>query len=399
MKKILIVAYYIPPFGGVGAVRVTKLIKYFYKMGWDITVLTVDESYYDPKMLDHDKLKDIDSSIKIVRTKRMSQFTSFQEEGFYWLPSLYKSLRQTLKKEKYDYVYYTGGPFIHWTLAPIIKKISGVPYILDFRDPWLLTPYNSSKIRKLYASIVEPGVVKNASLILNVTDDATNMYMEHYQDISSEKFITIPNGYDPDDFKGIESDKVNVQTEGIKIVYTGKFGSFRDPKHFLEAIYSYNKINKKKIYFVHVGEKEGCVNKVLEENPNLNEYTIQTGFVSYRRALSYINESDICLIISGGHPYEPTTKIYDYIALNKEIICINDINYGYLYETLKNYKGSYYVRNNTQDILEMLSELSDAKENVPESNHEMFNREVIFTRLNDIILKNKKTNGLLGDNK
>ena len=47
-NKILVMTYNFPPWGGGDSIRVRKMVKYFLRMGWEVHVLTIDESYIDP---------------------------------------------------------------------------------------------------------------------------------------------------------------------------------------------------------------------------------------------------------------------------------------------------------------------------------------------------------------
>lgn len=381
--RLLLVAYYFPPFGAVGAFRVSKLVKYFHRMGWDITVLTVDPKYYSNKDLDYDKLKDIPRDVEIIYTDIFEKNLKFREEGAYWGGKLYKKLLNVTKNNNYDYIYYTAGPFLHLWVAPLIKRISRIPYILDYRDPWLLSPYNNSKKFKLAAKMIEPSVVKNAKYILNVTKDATNIHIDHYKNENNKKFITIENGYDSEDFMNIETEKIDAN--GIKLIYSGKLGGFRNINNLLDAILKLNKINEEKIYFIHIGKYEDSIKSYIENNIEAGKYIIQKGFLPYKKALSYIKASDIGVIISGGHPYEPTTKIYDYIALNKKILCINDIDYGYLHETLYEYENAVMSKN-TEENIEMAINKIINNNLIKVNKNENFSRENIFRRLSEKLI-------------
>ena len=46
VKKLLLVAYYTPPLGMSGVMRVTKLAKYLPRFGWEPLVLTVKPIAY-----------------------------------------------------------------------------------------------------------------------------------------------------------------------------------------------------------------------------------------------------------------------------------------------------------------------------------------------------------------
>ncbi|PEY37706.1 hypothetical protein CN354_11770 [Bacillus cereus] len=384
MNKLLIVAYYFPPYGSVGGVRMTKLVKYFHRLGWEIKVVTVDEMYYDQDEMDHDKLIDIPTVVEIVRTKRWSSFTKFKEEGLYWFLPLYKELKKQLQNTKFDYILYTGGPYFHWIIAPILKNKTDIPYLLDFRDPWLLTPYNQSIIRKKIASVMEPKVIKGASLILNVTEEATNMYKEQYKHEKDNKFITIPNGYDSEDFLDVATKKLRI--EGFTFVYTGKFGNFRNPLPLLYAIQKYNECHEKKIYFIHIGKQESIIQEFIEKNPVMKEFIYEIGYLPYQEVLQYIKGADYAVLISGGHPYEPTTKVYDYMALHKHILCINDIQFGYLHNLLSEQKFATVIENKDMGIYEMLIQLCQKKKNdVEYIETETFNRKYIYEELDNIL--------------
>lgn len=381
MKRILIIAYYFPPYGQVGAFRISKLVKYFNRFGWNVSVITIDEKYYGTETLDFKKLDDIPNDVKIIKTSRMDIKLGVREEGIYWGGSVFKAIYKECKKEKYDYIYYTSGPFMHLWVAPILNKISKVPYILDFRDPWLLSPYNNSNKFKKFAKVIEPRVIKSAKYILNVTDDATNMYSKHYKNVNRKKFITIENGFDSEDFENIQ--KKHFKYKGINVVYAGKLGEFRDITKFLDAVKLYNEDNDNKIIFNHIGKREDSIEKYIANNAEMEQFINQIGFLPYSDTLMYINSADVCLIISGGHPYEPTTKIYDYLALNKKILCINDIAYGYLYNTLKKNDNTTMVQNKTNEIIEGLKD-TISKEIVIKENTN-FDRKTIFRKLSNIL--------------
>lgn len=376
----------------------TKLVKYFSKFGWEITVLTVKDKYYDYSQVDENIMaREISkySNVEIIRTSVFKEFFLYKDKGFYWIFPLYSKLKNKLDNTNYDFILFTGDPFFQWLIAPIIKKKYNIPYILDFRDPWLLDPFNHSKIRKFILGFLEPYVVRNADLVLNVTSEATQMYQNFYAqfNIPKSKFITIENGFDPDDFKKLP--EVNLQKyKGYRIVYTGKFGEFRNPIPFLEALKEYNsQKNAQKIYFFHIGKKEEIINNFLNSNTSLRQYIIQTGFVPYDKCLGYINVADASLIITGNHPYEPTTKVYDYIALKKPILCISNIKKGYLFNLMQKYPLSIYEKNDNKRIIKALLKLMELDNNLNSFSIEYFNRETHYKKLEDILIKIKNRNG------
>lgn len=386
MKRILLIAYFFPPYSQVGAFRITKLAKYFFRMGWEVSVITINDEYYNDYDKNYKMLSDI-KGINIIRTNKSNFRLPVKEQGLYWVKSMYKAVVKEMKKKKYHYVFYTAGPFLQLSVAPLIKKVTKVPYIIDYRDPWRFQSYSKSRKFKFLAKIIEPYVIAQADYLLNVTEPVTRIYKNYYNKTNC-KFLTVENGYDEEDFKNIESKRL--VENGFSIVYSGKFGGFRNVIPFLDSLNRFNKISDKKFYFIHVGQKEQIIQEYLNKNIEMKKYIIQIGFVSYNNALEYIKGADVCLIIGGGKEYEPTTKVYDYMALNKLILCINNIQYGYLYETLKKYNFSKYVNNDENDILKVMHEIKNQNSNNVKIDSRQYSREVIFKKLSDELIKNNK---------
>ncbi len=387
MAKLLVISYHFAPYNGVGGIRVRKLIKYFNELGWSITVITVKEDFFNNSEIDKNTLKDVPNDVTVIRTKRMNKFMRYNNPSIYWLKDLFLCMKKLIKNNDYDYIYYTGGPFLHWIVAPVYKKTSKIPYILDFRDPWSVSPYDLSKRSQITANLIEPFIIKHADFILNVTPEATNLYKSCYQKVPAKRFLTIPNGFDEDDFTKLE--EIDLKKNGVTILYSGKFDSFRNPIPFLEALKEFNTMNDRKIYFVHVGKKEKAVREFIEKYYFMKKYIIETGYLTYKKALAYIKASDIGLIITGGHAYEPTTKIYDYIALDKYILSINDCAEGYLQRVLNDYNNGISVSNNKRDILNSLFKIQCNTNSCIDK--KQFSRKHIFSELDSILKLNLYT--------
>jgi len=142
MKKVLMIAYYFPPAAGVGTFRITKFMKFLPSFGWEPAILTIKTPYYNN--LDDTLISDIYKNIKVYRTD-IARFP-INDVGIKWLPILIKEFKKIINKEKIDVAYFTGGPFFQWRAAPILKKKYKIPYVVDFRDPWVVNPYKRKKL-------------------------------------------------------------------------------------------------------------------------------------------------------------------------------------------------------------------------------------------------------------
>ncbi len=358
--KVLVIAYYFPPSNLVGAFRVQKFVKFLSReASVSIDVVSVDENLYRQKgasrFAESEKLK-------IHRTGVFRGKLPVREEGIYWLPKLIPFLAALTRKKKFDVLYITGNPFFSFLAAPIIKRLRAIPYILDFRDPWSLSPYRKKTHlnKALFGLIrlIEKSAVKNASYVLNVTDDATAMYKEEYKNLDPSKFLTIENGVDTEDLTAPEIKS----PYGFTMVYVGKFSDFRDPEPLMGALGAFVKkrgLVPDDFRFVHVGGFEPKVAKAARE-AGIEEYFENTGYLDYPEVIGRIKGSDLCVLVSGGHPYEPTTKVFDYMALGKGILAICPEK-GFLADALTEYGGGKMVPQGKEEIGGALEYFYDAR--------------------------------------
>lgn len=325
MKKVLMIAQYFPPAGGVGSFRVTKFVKYLRDFYWEPVVLTVREDCYPRSAwLDYGIERDIPAGVHIYRT-RVWRSKIINDEGVKWLPFLLCALIKVIRRERPHLLYLTGGPFFPLITGPLMKALFRLPYVVDLRDPWRLahrgTPLRGVKARlgQLLTHLAEPVVVKYAAKVVCATEQMCKEYRENYCHLPSWKFVTITNGYDPDDFVKVKP----IRFADITVVYTGKFRTseaFRDPVPFFQALRILRERGRR-VHFVHVGNLEEEVMN-LAKDVGVQDLVEFVGPHSYAEALAYAKGADILLLIGGGQKSEQTGKIFDYIGCKRPILAL-----------------------------------------------------------------------------
>lgn len=365
-KKILIVSYPFPPVGGVWTFRIAKIVKYLSRAGFEIHVICANPRRFSTQ--DPHFMQDVadchvyplpDKTSKLIPRKLFLNLLFL------------KKINQIASVVKPNLLYFNGGPYYYFVLGPVVKRKLGLPYVLDFRDPWYLRE-EFRMAKKFFLRYLEKYAVRNAERIINVTSFATKRYREHYHSMDSKRFVTIENGFDTEDFKDFEI-KPSPKPDTTTIVYPGKLGT-RNPESFMKAICLL--INQKRmtnLRFVHAGEKE-LVLEQLTKSLNLAAHVFFTGFMSYSAVLKMINEADIGLLITGLREWEPTTKIYDYLALRTKILAIAHPN-GYVAEVLKKTDSGVVVANDPQSIADSIVRLAETKRRFSFTNIAEYTRE------------------------
>ena len=366
MKNILIIATYFPPMGGVGTVRVAKYVKYLKTFNWKPTVITIDQEHitnYDETLL-----KDIDKDIEIIQLN-LNRENKKIEIMFY--EKLKKEIDSILRQKKYDVVFVTGGPFEPMKIAPYIYKKYKIPYIIDLRDPWKLQKMITTtalktlkaKAKRFIVGISERKVFKNAFAICTVNDTMTNQYQNEYPKMKN-KFVTIPNGYDPKDYEKIQPKKL----QGFNIIYAGKFSvsaGFRNPKNIFKAIKRVNN-NGIPVHFVHVGQEEEKVIEIAKKE-DVMQFCTFVGRKSYKESLEYCKGANILLAIGGNEKSEQTGKIFDYIGCGKPIMVLANSD-SEIVTVCRSIEDAYCIEKNDIDkmidiIIKIYKDNSDIKQN------------------------------------
>jgi glycosyltransferase involved in cell wall biosynthesis len=256
MKKVLMVAYAFPPVGGAGVQRVVKFIKYLKTHGWSadaVSVLNpsvplVDESLlrelppdctvfrsktYEPSYAVKASMKNSDAGARkslksrlISLVKKVANNILLPDAQVLWWPHTFLLLGKLLKQNNYATVLVSGPPFSTFFLVAFIAKRYGVPAVIDYRDEWSFSRDNwENTVKTSFARFVdawmEGYVVRNAKVITVASPYYERTLKERFP-TAADKIHTITNGYDPEDFAGVDFFSAPERSDGrFTLLYTG----------------------------------------------------------------------------------------------------------------------------------------------------------------------------------
>ncbi|MEA2096487.1 MAG: glycosyltransferase [Candidatus Cloacimonadota bacterium] len=260
MKKLLLIAYFYPPLGGPGVQRPAKLVKYLEQFDVFTDVITVKDIVFhstDNKLLKEDKAHkiirtssfDLMSILKKISKSKTNKAVYFNTPEKYkkiirnvfpiddkigWLPFVMKAGKKLFKKNKYDAVMATMGPYTSGIAAYKLAKKNKLPLIIDYRDHWTLNSYITfvTKLHKGYSKKWENKILRFASVITVVSETMKKDLIREFGEVLKNKIKVIYNGWDADDF----SNFVIWKNEKLVIKYIGNFYGYRTPKYLLKAL-------------------------------------------------------------------------------------------------------------------------------------------------------------------
>jgi glycosyltransferase involved in cell wall biosynthesis len=269
MKKALMIARAFPPFLPVGhSIRVVKFIKYLPALGWLPVVLTIDDKKeYETtrKMGSESLLSEIQPQVKIYRTtagepslKYLSKESRFGRQNLItrvivkfvagarrwllrniflpdrylsWLPFALQQGRKIVWSEGVDVIFATCPPYSAVLIGATLKRLTGKPLVLDFRDDWIDTPwyYSRHTIRRMIERKLEGWAVKTADKVVLVTEWSRNAFLGRHPAEPNDKFVFIPNGCDLEEFAVLDSMPAAPHNSRFTIVHAG---SLTEPKEW-----------------------------------------------------------------------------------------------------------------------------------------------------------------------
>jgi glycosyltransferase involved in cell wall biosynthesis len=386
MKRVLMVLFYFPPDGHMGTKRGLGFVKYLKYFGWEPIVLTVEPSPSCYPWYDNDLMSKVPPEVKVFRTKVFNNLM-FNDVGARWIPYLIPEAARILGQIGFDVIFITGGPYLHFLLGYIIKAKYGIPYVLDYRDGWCV-PYVpewhttlKSKVSKTIAQTIQPLYLSGASRAIFVTDTMKESYLETFN-LPSSKCVTITNGFDPDDFEGLEPKSFDKFT----IAYVGRIYGGEDPIPFLRAfreVVGGARI-KAGIQFIHVGPHSVTLSGLdldkMVEQLRLTEYVKRVGLVPHAQALRYIVGADIVLLL-GGTKVALTGKIFEYLASSKPILALAPSD-GEIDRLIRRFSHCFFIENtlsNVDKIRSTIEHVYSSRDSLPQPEEGLIDK---FSRVN-----------------
>ncbi|MAD02217.1 MAG: hypothetical protein CMK65_01130 [Pseudoalteromonas sp.] len=365
MKKVLIVASHFPPNATGGVMRVAKLVKYLGRYDWQAVVVTSSattsstelnkdvsavRAVYRLPALDIRKAfafakstaqwlkgivkpkaanKAVDSSqpntaqAPVARRGSLAQRFCVPDYMFLWTPLAVLAGVYAVKKHKIDVIFSTSPLPSANSVSYWIKKLTGVRWVLDMRDPWTTNPMAEPRYNAFLSKMdqrLERRALKSADDVVVVSEPFIDPICERFTEVSRDKFHVIPNGFDPDDFINIEAKHFDKLT----IAHCGSFYETRSAMPFLTALRvlldKFPELEQQ-LTVKFVGEAGVEASNGIK-TLGLDNVVEKVGMVNHKTSLQYVAGADILLLVPGPGKSTMTGKVFEYLAVKKPILAL-----------------------------------------------------------------------------
>ncbi len=191
-RRVLIVAYYFPPLGGIGSLRVSGFARHLPEFGWEPVVLAprngayhrdAESAFPEEHVIRTGSLELSRIGKRVLRTggddvraasvegprafargvARTVVYYPDSQVGWY-VPAL-ATARRALRRRPPDAILSSSFPITAHLIARRLQRATGAPWVADFRDPW--------------SEMMAPGIARRraARLERSLARDATAVTM------------------------------------------------------------------------------------------------------------------------------------------------------------------------------------------------------------------------------
>ncbi len=388
-RTVLVIASRFPPVASVGAIRVRKFTKYLCDFGWKPVVITGAMRRAKPhsqdarRATDEESLLDLPEGLPVHRVSRvldnwpalLSRWSAarlaritgglgldeahwrgkldwrlqrfhdrlgFPDRGIWRLPSVVRLAMRLHEQYRFDAIFSTGMPFSDHLIGLALRSILRRPWLADFRDPWVeyihWRQWKSPWGRRM-TRLAEAAVVRRASRVISVNDPMTRRFTARYGTQPADKFVTIPNGFDPADFAPCGDRQ---QEPRFRMVHAGSLYSARAPDTMLDAFDRFLRSvpgSRRHARFEFLGRPGSHIDKLT--SGEAGDAVRYLGMLPHSAATRAMARADLNVVILPNVPggaNDTTAKVYECLGSGRPILAAVPLD-GAAAELLRRFDG------------------------------------------------------------
>jgi hypothetical protein len=329
-RSVILLAYHFPPENSIGAARPGRFVKHLPALGWDPYVITAahqaEASVHiravpDPFLGSRNTV-----AWQVERLIRRLLFPG--HTGIVWAQRASRQAVRWLADGACQppvVLYSTYPPLGALRGGLELKRRTGLPWIVDYRDP---LPYHTLALHPFYRRMqqwIERRSLEAADLAIANTDAVAEIWKQAYPQLAN-KIEVLWNGFDPED--GIQASPPPPPRVFRRISHVGALYWDRRPDLVLasiERLIRDQRVAPQAVRLTAVGETD----RQPFQDPELAARCQSAGWfeflpkrVSHSEALGICRDSDILLLLQPRPHYQVPAKLYEYVRLGRPILAV-----------------------------------------------------------------------------
>jgi glycosyltransferase involved in cell wall biosynthesis len=327
LQTLLLATYHFPPSAASGSFRLLGFTRHLLARGWRTVVVAPPRMPFEP--ID-DKLalqvppETVIYSVPFPHgnrvTRRLAPFAV-------WMPAALEACGRAIGAERPDAMLTSSPPHTIHLLGRLLKARYGLPWIVDYRDPWIhgLGKPLPRTCRARFEAFKERMVLRAADGVIVNTPLARAALIRDMPELAA-KIRAITNGFDPENF-ALEAAGPE-EAAAFSMLHTGELYSGRDPRPLFDALMSLNRPSgAQPLTLTFLGQSSDPRNDWPGEVRRRGlENVIQfAGHAPYSQALLRMQRAHILLLMDApGRRLGIPAKLFEYFGARRPILALAD---------------------------------------------------------------------------
>jgi hypothetical protein len=331
LKKALLITYHFPPSAASGSFRLLGFAKHLPMFGWRPLVVAPPQMPWEP--VDVRLSAQVPEEVVVESSPYPAGapklFRALAKNAV-WLPRAWSACKRVVHEHRPDVILTSGPPHCVHALGHYLKRSTGLPWVADFRDPWLSD--GKEKVRGLRRWTLgwERRVFQNADLILANAPNARRLYQETYP-LQRDKVVMLTNGFDPRTIESLAyaagADSDSRSDDSVRLVHAGSIYAGRDPVPLFLSLQQLNAeaptANRYQLQILGRCEMNGIDLPAVLRQQGWSEFVDLQGQRTYQDTLDAMERADILVLFdSPGRKIGVPAKLYEYIGSARPVLAL-----------------------------------------------------------------------------
>lgn len=354
MRKpsILLVCYSYPPYPGTGGRRWAKLSKYLAREGYTIQVInaagtqpasiwledTVHPDIHVHSIKNRESVSPKGFSQRIANKlffslSKLKTRANYADQSLWWNGKALACAKQLLARTPVDYLIVSCPPYHPlFEFSSLKKDYPGMKLVLDYRDIWIIRQegkgffahldnkrFEAEKQKELQA-------LSHADLIFTVADDMSDSLR---QQATHKPILTLPNGFDEEDFSEHATLKTDYARAGkLNLLFAGSLVVDSNPYAipFFKALADIRKEHPAlyaKLNFCIFGTVNPAIQKIIDDE-ELDCVVFHKPVSSKLIGSLYRQFDYLLLFLIPYYTYAFISKFFDYLPVRKPVLSVSE---------------------------------------------------------------------------
>ncbi|MCP5082335.1 MAG: glycosyltransferase family 4 protein [Alphaproteobacteria bacterium] len=205
-----------------------------------------------------------------------------------------------------------------------VHEVTGLPLILDFRDPWSICELRRPKRwlpQRWIVDYLERSAVSSAAKVILNTETALIDYRRHYNDIEPERFCCIRNSTDKD----LISTGPPVHFDRFTLLFLGRLRPYVEGEVLIQLLANLRRrgFGSKQIQLVVTSHLPKKIHQMAIDRGVIDSI-VEYGPILHSSAGAFMNAADVLVSVSNATQQRIPAKTFDYICSERPVMMVTD---------------------------------------------------------------------------